>query len=227
MVTASPPDNLRPARATASRRRAAVVAAIAVSAIALCGLLTPSRAPAQRTAPSEYQVKAAFLLNFVQFVEWPDSAFLSPEAPFVVAVLGDDPFGQILEETFADQSPHGRRVVIRRSRQVEDLAGSHLLFVSRSEKDRLSQVLASLRDGSVLTVGDIDDFARRGGVINFYFDESKIRFELNLDVAEHKKLRVHSQLLRRARVIGRSSSGSSNGSNSSSAGGASTGQGGN
>jgi hypothetical protein len=156
---------------------------------------------AQSAASKEYQIKAACLLNFLRFIEWPAASFPNAQAPFIVGVLGDDPFGKILEQTFQDESIGGRSIVVKRSRQVDELKSCHLLFVAKSEQHRLPEILASLGEASTVTVGDIDGFARTGGIINFYIESGKIRFEINADSAQHKGLRISSQLLKRARIV--------------------------
>jgi hypothetical protein len=153
------------------------------------------------TPSDEYQIKAACLLNFAQFIEWPAAAFPAPETPITVGVLGDDPFGSILEQTFQDESVQGRKLVVKRSRQIDDLKMCHLLFISNSEKDRLAEILASLKGASIVTVGETDQFAQRGGIINFYMNNNKVRFEINPDVAEQKGLKINSQLLKRAKIV--------------------------
>lgn len=164
--------------------------------------ITPRKAMAQSSAPKEYQIKAACLLNFVQFIEWPAAAFPKPETPIIIGVLGDDPFGNVLEQTFQDESVQGHPLVLKRSRQLEELKSCHMLFVSRSERPRLAEILANLGDASVVTVGELDEFARTGGIINFYIDGGKIRFEVNADAAQRKGLKIGSQLLKRARIVG-------------------------
>ncbi len=165
-------------------------------------LVARAPAPAQVNRTTEYQVKAAFLLNFIQFIEWPSDAFGDANGPIVVGVLGDDPFGEILEQTFRNEIVQEKGLRVVRSQHVEDLAGCHLLFVSRSERARVGEIIAELRSRPVVTVSEISGFARRGGVINFYVDGNKIRFEINADAAEKKGVRISSQLLKRSRVVG-------------------------
>jgi len=150
----------------------------------------------------EYQVKAACLLNFVQFIEWPAASFPQPDAPIVVGVLGDDPFGDVLERTFQDESIQGRGLMVKRSRQIEDLKNCHLLFIARTERPRLADIMANLGDAKIVTVSEMDEFTQRGGIINFYIDGGKIRFEVNPDSAQRKGLKIGSQLLKRARIVG-------------------------
>jgi hypothetical protein len=161
----------------------------------------PRRAHAQAAPSKEYQIKAACLLNFARFIQWPAAAFAEPAAPVVVGVLGDDPFGDALEQTFRDESVEGRPFVIKRSRQVEELRNCHMLFVSRSEKDRVPGILAALSTARIATVSEIDGFASRGGILNFYVESGKIRFEINADAAGHNGLTISSQLLKRAKIV--------------------------
>jgi hypothetical protein len=161
----------------------------------------PQVARAQASLSDEYQIKAACLLNFAQFIEWPAASFAAPDAPIVVGVLGDDPFGTALEDTFQDESIQGRKLVVKRSRHVEDLKACHMLFISKSEKDRLTDILQSLGGASIVTVGEMDEFTQRGGIINFYLDHNKVRFEINTDAAQRKGLKISSQLLKRAKIV--------------------------
>jgi hypothetical protein len=175
---------------------------LAMTIIGLSLLLrAPSLLLAREDAPTEYQVKAAFLLNFAQFIEWPADALPGRDSPFVIGVLGDDPFGEVLEQTFANEAVQDHRVRIVRSNQVEDLRDAQLLFICRSEREHLGEILAAVQNRPIVTVGELADFARRGGIINFYLDGNKVRFELNADAAQHKGLRVSSQLLKRARIV--------------------------
>jgi hypothetical protein len=96
-------------------------------------------------ALSEYQVKAAYLFNFLKFVEWPDESFADPIAPIVIGVVGEDPFGNALPQVVIGKTVQGRDLVIRIYRAGEDLRGAHILFISASERKRLPMILSSLR----------------------------------------------------------------------------------
>jgi YfiR/HmsC-like len=152
-------------------------------------------------ASTEYQVKAALILNFAEFIEWPASEFPDARAPILVGVLGDDPFGDALEMTFQGETAQGRSFVVKRSQQLDDLRNCHLLFVSKSEKDRQADILSSLNGRSIVTIGESDGFAQQGGVINFYIENNRVHFEINLDAAQHKSLRINSQLLKRGKIV--------------------------
>jgi hypothetical protein len=163
-------------------------------------LVLAAAAAQERDAP-EYEIKAAFLYNFATFVEWPPASFAGPESPFQVGVLGQDPFGRVLEEAFAGKTVHNRRIVIRRSSEVGDLAASHLLFVCTSERERAPKDLEFLKGVPVLMVGEFPGFATMGGCINFFIEGKKVRFEVNLEAAKRANLKVSSKLLRLARVV--------------------------
>jgi len=149
---------------------------------------------------SEYEVKAAFLFNFMQFVEWPAGSTTNAGAPFMIGVLGEDPFGSILEETIKGETINGRALVIKRGRQVADIKDCHLVFICRSEKAQIKDILYALRDCSALTVSDIEQFCGRGGMIGLTKDVRKIRIEINQDAAKKRGLIISSKLLRLGRL---------------------------
>ena len=155
---------------------------------------------AGETAP-EYDVKAAFLYNFTKFVEWPSWAFHDDRSTVRLCVLGEDPFGDSLQE-FAEGEVAGRRVTVLRVRSMGTPAGCQILFVSRSERERLPLILREVRDAPVLTVGDMRGFLEEGGIVNFVLDGSKVRFEISLEAAARAGIRISSRLLRLAtRVV--------------------------
>ncbi len=169
-----------------------LLAALVWSAPSGAGGTTPSR---------EYQVKAVFLFNFTQFIEWPAEAFADPAAPLVIGVLGEDPFGAFLDETVRGERANGRSLIVERYRRIQEIGNCQVLFVSRSESDRLDQILASLAGKPVLTVGDFEGFALRGGVIRLTTVGGKIRLRINLDSAKAAKLTISSKLLRPAQIV--------------------------
>ena len=144
----------------------------------------------------EYEVKAPLLLNFMQFVEWPAGASTNAQAPLLIGVLGEDPFGSILEETIKGETIRGRLLAIKRARQIADLTDCHLIFVCRSEETHLREILAALRDCSALTVSDIAPFCRHGGMIGLINEGGRIRFQINQEAAEQSQLKISSKLLR-------------------------------
>lgn len=149
---------------------------------------------------SEYEVKAAMLYNFARFVEWPAQVLGSASDPLVVGVLGLDPFGAILDNTLKGVTVNGRHMVVRRFASVAELKVCHILFVSSSETKSLPAVTQMFERSAVLTVGDMERFARQGGMIGFILDGKKVRFEINLDAAESAGLKISSKLLQLATV---------------------------
>ena len=167
--------------------------------IVLAGLAEPVEAP----RPTEYEVKAAFLYNFAKFVKWPDEKGLG--ATFVIAVLGEDPFGGVLDRTLAGKTILDRKVEVRRIGSPEAGSRAQILFVGSSEKVRLAEILKALQGSTVLTVGETEDFTDRGGMIAFRLRNDVVRFDINLDQVERARLKMSSQLIRLARnVIGKS-----------------------
>jgi hypothetical protein len=152
-------------------------------------------------APSEYQVKAAYLFNFLKFVEYPNESFMDPLAPLVIGVVGDDPFGNALPQVVMGKTVQGRDLVIHVYRAGEDFRGAHILFISASEKKRLPVILSSLHGSSVLTVSDTEGFLDAGGMIQFLNENDRVRFAINLNAATQAKLKVSSKLLSLAKVV--------------------------
>jgi hypothetical protein len=148
-------------------------------------------------APMEYRVKAAFLYNFARFVEWPEGR---RGGPLVIGVLGTDPLHGALVETVRGKSVDDRPIEVRRLAGVEGVSGCAILFVSASERDRWHEILRPLRHSAVLTVGDGPGFLASGGVMNFYLDENRVRFELNPAAAGRSRLKLSAQLIRLARI---------------------------
>jgi hypothetical protein len=165
-------------------------------------LLTMGWVVPQRSATSpEYQVKAVFLFNFTQFVEWPANAFPEEQAPLVIGVLGEDPFGPYLDETVQGEKVNGHPLLVRRFYDSEDVRTCHILFISGAMTEKRKQVFADLKGRSVLTVGDATDFARQGGMVRFFTENNKIRIRINLDATKAANLNISSKLLRLAEIV--------------------------
>jgi YfiR/HmsC-like len=161
----------------------------------------PAQTPARAATVPEYQIKAVFLFNFAQFVEWPASAFPDSGGPLVIGVLGEDPFGSYLDETVRGETAHGRPIDVRRLDRLDEITGCHILFISRGELHRLDEIRSTLRGRSVLTVSDAEGFASRGGMIRFVTDRNRIRLRINLEAARAAHLTLSSKLLRPARIV--------------------------
>ena len=172
-----------------------------IACIVLILVAAPTLLCAQRTF-DEREIKATFLFNFAQFVEWPAASFADPRAPLVVGVLGDDPFDTVLDAVIRGEVIKNRPLVVTRFRRVEDIVVCHILFISSSEASRYSRILEVLQGRPILTVGDADGFATSGGMIRFITEKSHIRLRINLGVARDAGLTISSQLLRVAEVVG-------------------------
>ena len=149
----------------------------------------------------EFQVKAVFLYNFAQFVEWPASAFESQESPLVIGILGLDPFGKILDEMVKGEMVNGRPLAVKRFRSVGDIDQCHILFVSGSEGSRTEQIIAALDGKCILTVCDWEGFARRGAMVRFVVERNRVRLRINLEAAKSAGLNISSKLLRSAETV--------------------------
>lgn len=168
-------------------------------------LLAVTSLPAQNSKPTEYQVKAAYLYNFGRFVEWPAKGQAAKDGPFTICVLGQDPFGPTLNAILADETIAGKKVVTERIPRPEDAVNCQILFISSSEESQLKHILATLDSESVLTVSDLPQFSRRGGMVQFILDGTRVRFEINLAPTEHAGLTLSSELLKLATSVRRSS----------------------
>jgi hypothetical protein len=163
--------------------------------------LGPRLAAAETAPTAEYQLKAVFLFNFAQFVEWPARAFPAVDAPLVIGVLGEDPFGSYLEEIVRNERVGAHPLEIRRFKRADEAGGCHILFFSRSEADALEPAMDALRGRSVLTVSDLDSFNRKGGMVRFVMEGGKIRLRINVEAAKAGELKISSKILRPATVV--------------------------
>jgi hypothetical protein len=151
--------------------------------------------------PTEYEVKAAYLYNFAKFVEWPADTFKDANEPFVIAVVGRDPFGTALDQLLAGKTVNGHPVEIRRVADPSQARGSHIVYVAAPEDGTVPLALRRVSGDGVLTVGDGQGFAARGGIIGFRTEDRRVRFDINAHRAERAGLKVSSQLLKLARIV--------------------------
>ena len=169
------------------------------TAVSLNPVLAAEQAPF-----SQYQVKAAWLVNFARFAEWPARALPAGKGPIVVAVLGKDPFGSELEKAMKGKIVEGRSFSIRRISADQDLRACHLLFVASSERRRWRELSLRIKDAPILTVGESEEFLDQGGIINFRIENNSVRFEINLNAAQAAGIRLDPNLLKVAsRVKGK------------------------
>jgi hypothetical protein len=149
----------------------------------------------------EYQVKAAYLLNFTRYVEWPSEALDAPGAPMSICVLGRDPFGPVLDATVQGKVSQGRSLSVRRIQSPREASACHVVFVSRETWRTQRELLESLRKKGLLTVGETDEFAQEGGVIGFVIQEEAVRFVVNADARDRAGLRISSRMLSLAAAV--------------------------
>jgi len=168
--------------------------------LVLALVFIPETALAQESA-GEYELKAAMLYNLTRFVEWPAAAYADAQSPTVLCILGRDPFGDSLTSIASSQSAGGRAVQVRRISGSKEIRGCHVVYISSSERKNIAQILATLKGTSVLTVGEMAQFAARGGMIQFSLEEKQVRFEVNLEAASESDLKISSRLLVLARVV--------------------------
>ncbi len=167
----------------------------AAAVVILLPLLVP---PAAAQAPTDDEVKAAYVYHFGRFVTWPPAA---TAGPFAICMMGRDPLGAVIESTIRGERLDGRPVAMRYVGSPDDLAGCHVLVVSRSEERQLATRLAQVRGRPILTVSDIPDFVARGGMIELVHEGNRVRFLVDPARADAAGLSLSSDLLRVARIF--------------------------
>jgi len=151
----------------------------------------------------EYQVKAAFLYNFAKFVEWPPGTFAGPSDPIGICITGANPFGSTLD-TMVQGKKIGERVfAVRRIADTQQAKGCQILFIGGVEWKRARSLLDALKGAAILTVGETDDFTAAGGMIAFQIAGPRVRIQIDLETAEHSRLKISSKLLSLAEIVKR------------------------
>lgn len=151
----------------------------------------------------EYQVKAVFLYNFANFIRWPQSAFAYSNAPFNICILGDDPFREELDVTVENEHVNKHVVKVQRLNNMTNVNMCQILFISQSEKSYLTDILTYLQQRPILTVSEIDNFVRQGGMIQFFKRGRRVRFAIDPKTVSEVGLYVSGNLLRIAKIIQR------------------------
>lgn len=167
-------------------------------AAVLCLLLG---AFAQVEHADEDRVKAAYLYNFVKFVEWPANRFSGANDPTIICLVGDERLAEILEQTVQRKAVKGRPIEAREVRDDGQIKACHILLITFPDKARILKVLRSVQASNVLTVGESEDFTRLGGMINLSRKESNIELEINPKAAEAEGLKISSRLLAVAHIV--------------------------
>ncbi|UCE36565.1 MAG: YfiR family protein [Thermoplasmata archaeon] len=151
---------------------------------------------------SEYTIKAVFLEHFTRFIEWPESSGIEDtSSAFVIEVIGENPFGSILEEIYAEQKIKNKRAEIRYISTPDEISDCHILFISKSAKSILPDILSCTRNRPILTVSDTEGFAQKRVLINFYLSGDNIKFEINEKAVHESGLVMSYKLLNLARIV--------------------------
>lgn len=164
--------------------------------VACALIMSAPTALAQEMSPSERALKAAFILNFARFVDWPEKAFKDEKEAFVLTIAGDDPFKDELSKVFEGQTIRGRPIKVEHVKTIEDIEECHLVFLSESLQDKLPELLKKMGKRPVLTVSDAPDFAKKGGMFQLYLDGKRLRFKINVRAADSNGLKVSAKLLK-------------------------------
>ena len=154
-----------------------------------------------QTVAKEYRIKAAYLFNFSQYVEWPPEAFKDANEPLTYCTIGDDPFQGMLDESLNAKFAGRRPLRVQHLRPSENFQGCQILFIGTNEKKRTAEVVEALRQSPVLVVGESSHFIQQGGTIGFLSENNTVRFEVNLDAAQRARLNVSATLLSVAETV--------------------------
>lgn len=169
------------------------------TAVFLC--LSVGGARAEQDSAAAYEIKAAFLYNFALHVEWPSAAFEGSNSPIVIGVLGEDPFKGFLDRAVKEKTAQGRSLKVEHPGRMEDLKKVHILFIPGAEKQQIGKAVESLKEAPTLVVGESPGLLREGAVMNFFIEESRVRFEINLEAARKRNLKIGAKLQKIARVV--------------------------
>ena len=173
---------------------------ITIAMVILSSVAFEARAQ-DSSVSSEYLIKAGFIYNFANLVQWPSTAFTQPDSPIVIGILGEDPFGTVLDRVLAGKKVNGRIFLVKRLKSASDLRECHIVFVSSSEMAHLGEAIHLVKGMPILTIGEIPGFAKRGGIINLFLEDNKVHFEVNVEAAKEADLNISSRLLALARIV--------------------------
>jgi hypothetical protein len=154
---------------------------------------------AQKARPDEYQVKAAFLYNFVKFIDLPDELFID-SAKTTICIFGEDPFEEHIDLVQGKYAKN-RVLTVKHIKSIHEAGDCQILYISPSEKKNITQILKELEGHSIVTIGDTEGFAQQGVIINFFLEQDMVRFEININAAKHAKIQISSKLLKLAKII--------------------------
>lgn len=166
----------------------------------LVAMLWPTNLRAQSAMQREYEIKAAYLYNFINYIDWPADALPAAGGTITIGIIGETPFGAAFEALNGKQIK-GRTLAVKQVASAKDLESCQIAFICASEKKRVPEILGQLKDSRVLTVSETDGFATQGGIINFISERNKVRFEINPDAAKRLGLTISSELLKLAKLV--------------------------
>ena len=176
-----------------------LLAVALLASLALSGRASPETGQ-PGAAPSEYQVKAVFVYNFSHFVAWPSAAFAASDQPFVIGIVGQDPFGSHLDEAVRGEHVNAHPLVVRHVTDLSDVGQCQILFIDRSEAAQLDRILSAVDHHSTLTVSDLQGASRRGVMIQFETLDQRIRLRINPSSARSAGLTISAPLLQLAQI---------------------------
>lgn len=156
----------------------------------------------QNTESPEYHVKAVFLYNIAQFVEWPKDSVSEETSPIIIGVLGKDPFGPYIDETVNGEEVNGHPLIVERYAAASEIKNCDILFIHSALSPKLAGILKNLKGKSILTISDAPNFAKQGGMVRFFTQENKIRIQINLEAVKEENITISSKLLRLAEIVG-------------------------
>ena len=164
-------------------------------------ILTPPEAVGETETERGYRIKVAFLLNFASLVKWPKESFKDSESSFVICHLGGSQTRALFDTSYADRMVRRHPIAVRHPSRAGDVLGCHIIMITAERSEQAAGFIAAVAGKSILTIGETESFALSGGMIGFYNEGSKIRFEINLDAAKNARLRISSRLLQLARLV--------------------------
>lgn len=183
------------------KRCAKILYGFPVAAITILILISSLHLQAQTQPSREYQLKAAFLFNFTQFVEWPATSLPSDQSPLVIGILGKTPFNSYLEEIVSGEKINGHPIVVHYYDNIDEIKTCHILFVNQGESKNVEKTVTGLKGRHILTVSDVPEFTKQGGMIMFFKKENKIKLQINQEAYREANLVISSKLLRLAEIF--------------------------
>ncbi len=153
-----------------------------------------------------YKVKAAYLYNFAKFIHWPDRAFKNDNSPFVIGVLDNDRFADVVRATVRNKTIHNRNIVVQyinwsHPEGREIVKRCHMVYICEDNPKHMKKILAFLKKSPLLSVSDNPDFAAAGGMVEFVLEEGRFVFDINRKAIEQASMKISSRLLDLARVV--------------------------